>query len=330
MNYEKKYKDALKRAKKLYEQGTITESLNYVFPELKESEDELTWLTKYIEEEAYSLSIDIRDDKDRIKLKKLQESLAWLEKQGEQKPADKVEPKFKVGDWITFYGGELFKILKIESEQNGILNYLLLDQNGRDSYYNKKYVNKNARLWTLQDANEGDVLVHNNILFIFMGIENGVVKGICRDLSDTISNFGMPEYNNDYYPTTKEQRKLLFQKMKEAGYEWWNAEKKELKKTDRLDPLIDEEIDLWIKENSNIHCNDNDVIELMRDMAYYVATLTRNLYRQKPKWTEEDEKSWLGIIDEIEANKSNAPDYDIKTYDMFLSWLRLLKQRMEE
>lgn len=35
-----RYDEALKRAKKLYEQGTITESLSYVFPELKESEDE--------------------------------------------------------------------------------------------------------------------------------------------------------------------------------------------------------------------------------------------------------------------------------------------------
>ena len=39
MDYEKKYEEALKRAKKLYEQGTITESLSYVFPELAESED---------------------------------------------------------------------------------------------------------------------------------------------------------------------------------------------------------------------------------------------------------------------------------------------------
>ena len=40
MDYEKAYKEALERARKLYEKGTITESLNYIFPELKESEDE--------------------------------------------------------------------------------------------------------------------------------------------------------------------------------------------------------------------------------------------------------------------------------------------------
>ena len=60
----------------------LKERLQPFFPELGESEDELTWLTKFIEEEAYSLSMDIRDNEDRIKLKNLQKSLAWLEKQG--------------------------------------------------------------------------------------------------------------------------------------------------------------------------------------------------------------------------------------------------------
>jgi len=40
MDYEKTYKEALKKAKRLYEQGTITESLAHIFPELKESEGE--------------------------------------------------------------------------------------------------------------------------------------------------------------------------------------------------------------------------------------------------------------------------------------------------
>ena len=35
--------------------------------------------------------------------------------------------------------------------------------------------------------------------------------------------------NTNYLPATKEQRDLLFSKMKEAGYEW-DSKKKELKK----------------------------------------------------------------------------------------------------
>lgn len=48
---------------------------------------------------------------------------------------------------------------------------------------------------------------------------------------------------------------------------------------------------------------------------------------QKPAWSEEDERNLQGIIDEIEANKNHAPDYDVATYNRFLSWLKSLKER---
>lgn len=86
MDYEKAYKNALNRAKEYHFDGAkqcITDTLEYIFPELKESEDELTWLTKFIEEETRSLSMDIRDNEDSIKLKNLKKSLVWLEKQGQ-------------------------------------------------------------------------------------------------------------------------------------------------------------------------------------------------------------------------------------------------------
>lgn len=48
---------------------------------------------------------------------------------------------------------------------------------------------------------------------------------------------------------------------------------------------------------------------------------------QKPAWSEEDERNLQGIIDEIEANKNHAPDYDVATYNRFLSWLKSIKER---
>ena len=89
MDYEQKYKEALERMKS-WAKGEHPEcfteaqkAAEFIFPELKESENELEWLTQFIQEEVYSLSMDIRDDEDRIKLKKLQRSLEWLKKQGE-------------------------------------------------------------------------------------------------------------------------------------------------------------------------------------------------------------------------------------------------------
>lgn len=45
---------------------------------------------------------------------------------------------------------------------------------------------------------------------------------------------------------------------------------------------------------------------------------------QKPSLSEDDEKNLQGIIDEIQANKSSAPSYDINVYDRYLSWLKSL------
>ena len=95
MDYKEKYEQALKRAQKeLQTCGSAdcdaAKQIFRLFPELKEDEDELEWLKQFIQEEAYILSMDIRDDEDSFRLKKLQKSLEWLEKQGEQKSADEV------------------------------------------------------------------------------------------------------------------------------------------------------------------------------------------------------------------------------------------------
>lgn len=211
--------------------------------------------------------------------------LDWLEKQSEQKlqsksalkaikeekvdNANKVEPEFKVGDWITFYGGNPYKILKIEEEINGVLEYLLLDQNGHDFYFSKAHVDKNVRLWTIQDAKDGDVLIDKShigeCVFIFKEARASDIKtdvnnplaiiGYCGinhiGFTSQLSGLGFGDtVNCTYYPATKEQRDLLFQKMKEAGYEW-DADKKELKKLvvfgckapNRFDPKTLKEFD---------------------------------------------------------------------------------------
>lgn len=91
MDYENKYKELLARLQKAKENEEVNDEryccvIDDIVPELKEDEDELTWLKNYISEEAYYLSMDIRDNKDSIKLQKLQKSLAWLKKQAADKP----------------------------------------------------------------------------------------------------------------------------------------------------------------------------------------------------------------------------------------------------
>lgn len=91
MNYEKKYKEALERAKQFSEKPYLEDSkgiVEYIFPEFQESEDER--IRKSL--------IDMLKNDEKCYLKEI----AWLEKQGE-KPTD-VEPKFKVGDIIRLKG----------------------------------------------------------------------------------------------------------------------------------------------------------------------------------------------------------------------------------
>ena len=161
--------------------------------------------------------------------------IAWLEKQGEKNPADKIAPKFHEGDWIISNNKKsIYQVIEVK---RGI--YVVRDNADNHEYHiGIEECEKSGRLWTIQDAKDDDVLVHNGITFIFKGIEDGIVKGLCSELSDSILNFGEPEHDKDYYPATKEQRDTLFTKMKEAGYEW-DAERKELNKIENHSLLSD-------------------------------------------------------------------------------------------
>ena len=75
----------------------------------------------------------------------------------EQKPADKVEPKFKDGDWVrAISSGNIFKIL---SFNDGLYRVLCYD--GVEANYPIE-VEKDLTHWTIQDAKDGDVLYECN------------------------------------------------------------------------------------------------------------------------------------------------------------------------
>lgn len=172
-------------------------------------------------------------------------------KQGEQKSADKVEPKdynnidphfgklidkiepkFKDGQWIVFNGLTLY----INEVVKGY--YRTISKGGVPNSYDWNIDNA-ARLWTLQDAKDGDILWHSdsasNGIFIFKEIRNDG-KILCYCDYDSEDHFCLGEHHTCCWtsskyvkPATKEQRNLLFAKMHKAGYEW-NSDKRELTK----------------------------------------------------------------------------------------------------
>ena len=181
------------------------------------------------------------DIKDRAKwMDYLGIKISFVEKQGEQKPADKIEPKFNVGDWIT--NGKLL-VGQVTSFDGEYYHYMY------DGIEQPLHVSNapNWHLWTIRDAKDGDVLVDKSdgTIGIFQSIGHHPDGGSYNDPSYCFlhcryddgyfyADFENGNTMDSFYviPATKEQRELLFQKMKEAGYEW-DAKNKELKKVEQ-------------------------------------------------------------------------------------------------
>ncbi len=88
-------------------------------------------------------------------------------------------------------------------------------------------------MWSIKDAKNGDVICYKDEISLYKhDIKNcikekttfgGFVYHCCYDSKRFImdSLYSLTEQDKtDIHPATKEQRNLLFQKMKEAGYKW--------------------------------------------------------------------------------------------------------------
>jgi hypothetical protein len=140
--------------------------------------------------------------------------------------ANKVELKFKVGDWIT-NGIYTCKIVEVIDN-----SYKYTFPEGASYLGVIDDMDKEYRLWTIDDAKDGDVLATEDAVFIFKHIDKtglSLCKSYCEVIGNSELGLGFDFSINGVYPASKEQRELLHSKIKEAGYEW-DAEKFELKK----------------------------------------------------------------------------------------------------
>ena len=223
----KAYDEAIERAKKSYGNG-ITEE---IFPELKEGNTErirkncIHFLELQKQHHAATFEIE--------------ECIDWLENQG-KKSADKIKPRFNVGDWVVFItSGSIYQVEKKENYEYTLRH--ILGGSLCVPFSNDVFI----REWTIEDAKDGDVL---SLCTEYKGnkmLQTGIIEKYageyvgCSNMHTFKIYAGVNWDNNlqidkymgcsDIHPATKEQRDLLFQKIKEAGYEW-DADKKELKK----------------------------------------------------------------------------------------------------
>ena len=303
----KAYDEAIKRLEdiktgKCQKTFVFTEGLfDYIFPELKESEDES--MVKFIKNQLFNIKKTITENYELDA--KLTKAICWIEKQceqkiktpeeslgtdsdtynkivdeciyGEQKPIDKVEPNFKVGDWVVTSYGKVNQVVSVDKYGDG---YTL-----NDGWYFSGSWCYMYHLWTIQDAKDGDVLAWDDskCIALFKNIYDedsfnsyGFVGGCTRTFESRQSYHDI----EGSHPATKEQRYLLFQKMHEAGYEW-DAEKKELIKIE-----------------------------------------------QKPAWSEEDEEIHRKCICAMRASACGFPEEE-KFVEQVDNWLKSIKYRVQ-
>lgn len=183
-----------------------------------------------------------------------------LEKQGEQKPVDKVEPKFHWGDCVVDNCGYVWKV-------EGILNqfYILEGIEGGESRPTIEWVDKTFHLWTIiKDAKNGDVLASElcNSIILFRGIKDNNIDFYCdydfskidvsgdRFAINKGQHYGNVDDSKDFHPATKEQCDTLMKAMTDAGWEF-NFDKKKLKKI--ITPIFNIGDTIIKKHNSDIH-----------------------------------------------------------------------------
>ena len=289
----KRYDEALEIARQYWNDRAMPIGTNFklerMFPELMESEGE------GIRKELISFvrgMLACHDKPNAERDEKYESWIAWLEKQGQQKPiviipkfrvgdeiktsneesltitkidengywsedlficgfdeeciwdlvgqkhADKIEPKFKVGDWIVTNKNHIWYV--DETPETTSYLYRLINQYGKVEVAEFEVVDNAARFWTIQDAKDGDILSWDNgrYTIIFKELKDNKIIAHCSynnhsEHFRTQGNYDtMFDSHLKFVLGTKEQRDFLFQKMKDAGYTF-DFEKKELKKIEQ-------------------------------------------------------------------------------------------------
>jgi len=215
----------------------------------------------------------------------------------EHKPIDKIEPKFKIGDWVV-YDHRTYKVVTLPRE--GCIN-LGLERNGKLEFAPSIY----CRPWTIKDARDGDVLFMDNgsanCIFIYKSSNNGIINKYA-----SYNKFGFEGEHylvlNDGYviPATKEKRDILEKAMTNAGYTF-DLENKELKKIKQKNA--------WSEEDERMYRGLHNLIystpycDSRREFSDWFESL-KNRVQLQQELSEEDEYMIKNICNAFEKDSS--------------------------
>lgn len=265
----------------------------------------------------------------------------------DKKLKSEVEPKFKVGDWIVG-ANSVLKIISLNDELNCYIAVTPNNEEVKIPYYfdDGKGHMCSYHLWTIQDANDGDALSDGTTIFIFKDLlSDGSVMSYCdydtdSGESDAFCPLSMNLMCSKITPATKEQRDLLFPKMKEAGYEW-DAEKKELRKIEQKS-VWSEEDEIMIKVLDSIiryivEIVDKDALERFgtnrEELLSWLKSLKDRVgceanFTTTKEWSEEDGKilnSLISSLARIGASTRTDSTSINYTFSKEIDWLKSLR-----
>ena len=205
-----------------------------------------------------------------------------IEEQGlwelvEQTSPDKVKPKFHEGEWVIDKQGVVHQIAKvIENVTNHTYGYDIVG----GGYFNDN--TEGVRLWTIQDAKDGNVLVdvYGNIGIYEKCYDFDWVSYCSLGHNGGFQHFKIEHENEKTYPATKEQREQLEKAMTDAGYRW-NPDEKKIEKI--------EQKPAWSEEDDEMLDSIIEEVRYMGDFPDYPADEEDELYDEclaKVEWLE--------------------------------------------
>ena len=242
------------------------------------------------------------------------------------KPIDKVVPKFKVGDWVVWDNKISCHIDNIYQGKESLM-YTITDTNNMTRSYSVKGFDNNAHLWDItKDAKDGDVLKEGSCIFILrkMKSKNTAITHCCLfddgdfNLSPTLSLDV-----DSTFPATKEQRDILFAKMKEEGYAFELYNKVMMKIEDKL--ITDVEIPFGAKDSEL-----KEVFYSIPKGFHAEIEDDKVVIKQgeKKHWSEEDEKIIQWIATDIKRLINDNKKANIIA-DQEIKWLESLRPRSQ-
>ena len=286
------YDEALEKAKRLYEKGTITESLCHIFPELAESEDER--IRKALIEMVHDttgdeLWVDYGIHKE--------ETLAWLEKQGEQKTEVKyVYTKFQIGDTI------------VEIKPNGYCQPVRVKYIGDGAYSCESDDGKRSLSFPIINQDDYELVEQKHawseedekkLNYLIALLQNSTMTNVALSATNEGIEDFLKSLKNRVQPQPKQE---------------WSEEDK-----DFIERLIDV-TELWV--------NGKSVRKLYSTALMYQEWLKslKNRVQPQPKreWSKEDEMKWSSVLQVLQNIKDNYPIVNVAPE---FNWFKSLKER---